>query len=422
MVAADILRRPRRVDVVIGLGCAAFSLAALLLLPVLTAVDPDAAVAVLRPWSPRWWSVVLGVCAQGLVLVWVGPAPRAALTAIAALAFGLSWTTPVSAYSLSRVAVMAVVFLTVARVPMAALRSALLPAALLVVIGEAVTAGRDDASPRSGLFAAVAQGIAVVAIPLFVGLFVRSRRDVREARRDEQQARAGERDAQLEAAVSRERTAMARELHDIAAHHLSGIALMAAVVDRQIEVSPEQAHVGAQQIRAQSTAVLEDLRRLVGLLRDDTGDGRSVETLATVPDLVDRARVQGPIELRMHKAADRDLGAGIGPLAQLALYRTIQEALTNAATHAPGAQRTVEIDDREQECTVVTVTNTAPTRRAAALPSGGFGLLGMRERSELVGATLRYGPIPDGWQVRVSVPREATRPADAVATTSPDPG
>jgi signal transduction histidine kinase len=421
-MVADVLRRPRRADVVVGLACTAFSVAVLLLLPVLTAADPDATVAALRPAGARWWLVVLGVCAQGLATGYTARAPRAVLVVVSVLAFGLSWATPASAYSLSRVAVMAVVLLTVLRVPLLRLRPALLAAALLVVGGEIVTAARDDAS-TAGSAPAVAQGIAVIAIPLFIGLFVRSRRDVREARRDEQQARAGERDAQVQAAVSRERTAMARELHDIAAHHLSGIALMAAVVDRQIEASPQQAHEGAQQIRAQSTAVLEDLRRLVGLLRDDTGDGRSVETLAAVPELVDRARLQGPIDLRVLPAGGRALGAGIGPLAQLALYRTIQEALTNAATHAPGTQRTVEIDDRDEAYAVVTVTNTAPAVSVPAGPSGGFGLLGMRERSELVGADLHYGATSSGgWQVRVSLPREGVQLPGVAADIQPDAG
>ena len=90
--------------------------------------------------------------------------------------------------------------------------------------------------------------------------------------------------------MSRERAAMARELHDIAAHHLSGIALMAAVIDRQIDSDPERAHEGVRQVREQSTAVLEDLRRLVGLLRDDAPAERAVETVAGIVDLVERAR------------------------------------------------------------------------------------------------------------------------------------
>jgi signal transduction histidine kinase len=183
---------------------------------------------------------------------------------------------------------------------------------------------------------------------------------------------------------------------------------MAAVVDRQIDTAPEEAHRGARQVRAQSTEVLDDLRRLVGLLRDDTGGERTVEVLAAVPALVDRAQAQGPVDLRVLTADGRTLGDGIGPLAQLALYRTIQEALTNACTHAPGAARVVEIDDRDDARVSVVVTNTAPTVPGRGSSAGGFGLVGMSERAQLVGADLSFGPTSaGGWQIRASVPREA---------------
>ena len=361
------------------------------------------------PGSVRWWLVVLGLVAQSLLLAWAAGAPRLALLAVATIAFGLSWATPGAAYGTTRVAVLVLVFRAVVRVPRVRLVGALAAAGLLVALGETVNGLRGEAlAAGEAVVGGIIQALAVIAIPLLLGVLVRSKNDVREARRDEQQARADQRDAQVEAAVSRERTAMARELHDIAAHHLSGIALMAAVVDRQIDTAPEEAHRGVQQVRAQSTAVLDDLRRLVGLLRDE-GDGeRSVQTLATVPELVERARAQGPIELSVRTADDRVLGTGIGPLAQLALYRTIQEALTNASTHAPGAARVVEIDDSAATRVAVTVTNAAPTTVAVPRSSaGGFGLVGMRERAELVGADLRYGLTPPGgWQIRASVPRD----------------
>ncbi len=409
MVAFDSLRRPRAGDVVVSVVCTAFSVAVFLAVPVLTAVDPAASLVAIPPGSLRWWLVIAGLVTQGLLLAWAAGAPRLALLAVATVAFGVSWATPGAAYGITNVAVLVLVFRAVVAVPLIRIVGALASTGLLVALGETVNALRGEAlAAGEAVVGGVVQGLAVIGIPLLVGVLVRSRNDVREARRDEQQARAEQRDAQVEAAVSRERTAMARELHDIAAHHLSGIALMAAVVDRQIDTAPEEAHRGVQQVRAQSTAVLDDLRRLVGLLRDE-GDGeRSVQTLAAVPELVERAQAQGPIELSVHTDDSRVLGAGIGPLAQLALYRTIQEALTNASTHAPGAARVVEIDDRDDARVVVSVTNFAPTTVAAARSSaGGFGLVGMRERAELVGADLQYGLTPGGgWLVRASVARD----------------
>ncbi len=422
MVSADTDRGVGSADVIIGAASTVFSVAMLVALPAVIAAEPSAgSVASLTPLGASWWLLISGLLLQGLVIVSARRRPRAALVAAAFVAFGLSLASLGAAASILNVAVSVLVFLAVWRVSLSRLPLTLLSAGVLVAAAEMVNRMQSSASnPGEAVLLAVIQSLGVVGIPLLVGLFVRGRKDVREARRGEQQARTGERDAQIAAAVARERTAMARELHDIAAHHLSGIALMAAVVDRQIDTAPEEAHRGVQQVRAQSTRVLDDLRRLVGLLRDDEGGERSVETLGTVPELVATARAQGPIELRISTADGRDLGAGIGPLAQLAVFRTIQEALTNAATHAPGTPRSVEIDDRDDARLVVTVTNAASpssvpaSSRVPASSSGGFGLLGMLERAELVGADLQYGPRETGgWQVRASVPREADpRPAE----------
>lgn len=208
-------------------------------------------------------------------------------------------------------------------------------------------------------------------------------------------------------------------LHDIAAHHLSGIALMAAVIDRQIDADPERAHEGARQVREQSTAVLEDLRRLVGLLRDDTPAERAVETVAGIVDLAERARFRSDVRLDV-LPGDRPLADGVGPLAQLAAYRTVQEALANAALHAPSAPCTVTIDDRDATRVVIRVENAPATVPAAGTsPSGGNGLRGMRERADLVGARLQTGPTATGgWLVELALGREApTAPAQAADGT-----
>ena len=108
------------------------------------------------------------------------------------------------------------------------------------------------------------------------------------------------------------------------------------------------------------------------------------------------------------QAAERLLRAGGVPLAQLAAYRTVQEALANAAMHAPGTTCSVQVDDRSPEQVTVAVHNDPPTAGPVAGSSaGGFGLLGMRERAELVGATVAVGPAADGgWDVRLVLPRE----------------
>ena len=148
--------------------------------------------------------------------------------------------------------------------------------------------------------------------------------------------------------------------------------------------------------------MLDDLRRLVGLLREDVDASRPVETLEAVTALVGSRRAAGArIDLRV--PADGRL-PGRGPLAQLVAYRMVQESLANAAAHAPGARCTVEIDGPHGGPVTVVVRNGAPTGPDPGR-GGGFGLIGMAERAQLVGGDLTYGRTPEGgWEVRLTLP------------------
>lgn len=410
----------RRRDVIVAAVTALVSIGLLLSLPAIDAADPDGSSLGVPPLgtgagSGGWWLLLVVLLVQSAALVPVRRWPGSVLVATAVLA--VVPATVVSAlYGMTALPVGVAVVLLVLTVPPLRRWPALVAAAALVGTGVTISMGVVFGAP---LAAAVGQGllqaVGVVALPLLAALVVRSRREVGSARRDEQRALVGEREAMVDATLARERAAMARELHDIAAHHLSGIALMAGVVDRQIDTDPEQAHAGVRQVRDQSSAVLDDLRRLVGLLRDDSAAAeRSVETFVTLPELV--ARTPGDVSFTVLRPPgsgdDGAYGAGVGPLAQLAAYRTVQEALANAAMHAPGTRCSVQVDDRSPEQVTVAVHNDPPSAAPVAGSSaGGFGLLGMRERAELVGAAVTAGPAADGgWDVRLVLPREgATR-------------
>lgn len=422
-------RRLRRTDVLVAVATAVVSLGLLLGLPFLDRIDPDTVGPRLDAptvGSGAWLLTALGILVQSAVLLAARPAPRVSLVAVAAVpVIAVSATHESSdVFGLAALPVVVAVVLTALRVPVGRLWPALVVAAGLVATGTAenwillhgalsgrpVSAAVLDAAPQG-----FTQAVGAVGLPLVVALVVRSRRDVRAAREAEVAARTAEasavvreQDARVDAAVSRERTAMARELHDIAAHHLSGIALMSAVIDRQIDTDPAAAHEGVRQVREQSTAVLEDLRRLVGLLRDDAPAERAVETVAGIVDLVERARYRSAVRLEV-LPGDRDLADGVGPLAQLAAYRTVQEALANAALHAPGAEVTVTVDDRDDEHLTLTVENGAPAAPASgSTAAGGNGLRGMRERADLVGARLQTGPTETGgWSVTLGLGRES---------------
>jgi len=396
----------RRGDVVAAGVTLAIGVAGLLALPAVAAMEPAEPVPVPPPGAPGWWLVVAALVVQAGAVAVARVAPRAALLVVALVPLGVTAAgggPAVAASGLLTVAVVVVVYRAVVAWSLARLRGALVVAVVLLAVASGVAgAGAVDApgTPLVAL-AAAAQSVAVVALGLVPALVVSSRRAVRAAQEGELRALAGEQEARVRTALAEQRTAMARELHDIAAHHLSGIALMASVIDRQITTDPEAARQGVREVREQSRVVLADLRRLVGLLRQDDGAETSALTLAAVRDLVGADAVLDVLP------ADADPGAGVGPLAQLAGYRMVQESLANARAHAPDAACRVTVDARAADVVVLTVRNGPPGREPVPSEHGGHGLRGMRERAELVGADLRHGPTPDGgWEVRLVLPRE----------------
>lgn len=437
MAPADA--RTRRPDVLVAVGTAVLALGLLFGLPPLDAADPDP-VGIRYPEAGGvpWTLLAIALLAQSAVLLTARRTPRVALVMIAALPVALAITSTSTVFGLTALPVVVAVVLAALRVPLPRLWPTVVLAAALVVAGTAIEWGDTSGAFRGGiargltgsLGQGVLQAVGAVGLPLVVTLIVRSQRELRAARQDEAAARTAEadarsaeaaavsreQDARVDAAVSRERAAMARELHDIAAHHLSGIALMSAVVDRQIDTDPDRAHEGVRQVREQSTAVLEDLRRLVGLLRDDAPAERAVETITGIVDLVEQARHRIAVELVVLEG-EHPLADGIGPLTQLVAYRTAQEALANVALHAAGATCAVTVDDRDPAHLTVRVENGVPTAPSVgSSPAGGNGLRGMRERAELVGARLQAGPTgPGGWVVELVTSREAPPASDPSA-------
>lgn len=403
-MASNTLRafRPTGFDAIPGVVCFVLGLGGLLLLstgliddfPRVTAADVGATVAI--------------QAIQCLALVWRRVFARAALLAIAGAPILLALALPSPLFSLTALAVLFAVFLF-ASTPRRRVGT-LLIAAVLVALGQAVNELRTGASFDGMLLATAAlQAVVVIGVPLPFALMISAQREARRALGMERAALQREREALVQAAVSRERASMSRELHDIAAHHMAGIAVMASAMERQVDSDPAAARESARQVRAQSRTALDDLRQIVGLLRDDAEGNRSVETLAAVRELVgDRVAAGIAVQLRLVGSDDDALpGAGVGPLAQVVVFRMIQESLANAAIHAAGAEAVVELDDRSSHELVVTVTNGAGTDTRPT-PDGGYGLIGMRERAELVGGRLHYGATTGGgWEVQLAVPKDA---------------
>ena len=414
--------RPGPVDLLVAAGTVAFFGAYLLLAPWLIAAGGDSSVNFVDRFSFGWWCCLATGTAQAAVLIGARRRPRSAMIVVAVLSWPLATVGVGDTFTLTNAAMTVAVFLALLAYPLRRLAPALAVTAILIVAGEFVN---GVVGSRSGVETALVQSLlqtlGAIGAPLLVGTAVAGRRDARTARGQEEEAVDREHRALVRAAVADERTAMARELHDIAAHHLSGIALMAAAIDRQIDLDPDAAKSSVRQVRQQSTAVLDDLRRLVGLLRTDDDATRSVPSLDAVRELVETRRAGGAdVELRTMASNDHSpLGEGLGPIAQLALYRIAQESLVNAVTHAPGSAIVVEIDDRLREAVTLSVTNgpgKGPTNER-----GGFGLIGMRERAELPGGSLRCGArAGGGWKVQVKIPRESsTQPQRSRAIHEP---
>lgn len=370
-----------------------------------------------------WGLTVAVLLVQGLALCWGRSAPRVILVAVAALPAWLPLLRPGDLYSITDLPVIVAAFIVGAGCSLRHLRVVLPVAFALSTAGHIASALAEREPWAAATALGIGQAAIAIGIPLLLAVAISSRREARDARRGQRQASEREHDARVEAALAIERAAMARELHDIAAHHMSGIALMTAAIGRQIDTDPEQAKSSVQQVRGQSKAVLDDLRRAVGLLRDGDAAPGDVESLAALPGLVELRQKAGmSVSLELLASVDgRQLGDGIGPLAQRAVYRVVQEALSNAAAHAPGALCYVEVDDRDAAVLAVRIAN-GPAQTAPSDPSGGFGLLGMRERAQLVGGHLDYGATADGgWEVRLTVRKDPTQPATGAAPGKDDP-
>jgi signal transduction histidine kinase len=248
--------------------------------------------------------------------------------------------------------------------------------------------------------AAIGAALAVVA-PAAAGVLVAEHRAQNARLRELTEQLVRERAAAERAAAAEERTRIARELHDVIGHEITVIALQADAAAAALARAPERAAVPVDRIRAAAARTLTEMRRVVGLLRDpDEGDGqlRPQPGLAEIPDLVQEARTGGT-RVDLHLCPPTTL---LPPSLQLAAFRVVQEALTNARRHAPGAPVRVRVDG-DGPALVVEVHSGAgvPDRPAS---SGGHGLVGMRERVRMHGGELATGEVPDGFLVRARLP------------------
>ncbi len=249
----------------------------------------------------------------------------------------------------------------------------------------------------------------VVGVPLLLGLVVRANREI--ARQAEERVMEEQRRRESESRVARadERTAIARELHDVVAHHVASMVLRVGVARHVLTDLDPRVGAAFDDVHTTGTAALADLRRLVAVLRNPDGVHGDAALTAIEPSAVpaalgaavDRARQAG-----ITVEADIDPAVGsLDAVRGLAVLRLTQEALTNVAKHAGAsalARLSVSVVDGAVRWEV---SDNGRGRVPAAVPfGGGHGITGMRERVEVLGGQLEAGPTSAGWRVRTVLP------------------
>ncbi|MDX3594801.1 histidine kinase [Streptomyces sp. ID03-2B] len=244
---------------------------------------------------------------------------------------------------------------------------------------------------------ALTAGIAV-AVGMAIGarrVEVRSLRDRAESAEREQAARAAQ-------ARVLERNRIAREMHDVLAHRISLVAMQAGVLDHRGDLRAEENRLLVRGIAEGSHQALEELRDVLGVLRADPGHPEPPQpSLDRIPDLVADARASG-LDVTLTTTVAGTPADVVGRTC----YRVVQEGLTNAAKHAPGARVHIAVEGRSGDGLGVSVRNSPATDRPAQRPpASGFGLLGLTERVDLAGGTLHHCPTPDhGYVLTVRLP------------------
>ncbi|MEV7444253.1 histidine kinase [Streptomyces sp. NPDC091204] len=301
------------------------------------------------------------------------------------------------------------------------------PVAMCTVMALYTVAARTDRPTtwRVGLLTmAGLTGVAMLAGPLpwyaqeNIGIFawtgmaaaagdaVRSRRAFVDAIRERAERAERTREEEARRRVAEERLRIARDLHDVVAHHIALVNVQAGVAAHVMDKRPDQAKEALAHVRDASRSALNELRATVGLLRqsgDPEAPTEPAPGLGVLEELVDTFRHAG-LPVKVIVQLDREAGA-LPAAVDLAAYRVIQEALTNVRKHAgPGARAEVSVV-RVGPSVEVTVLDDGGAEPSAAEPGGGHGLLGMRERAGALGGSCFAGPrFGGGYRVHAILP------------------
>ncbi|MFD9790657.1 sensor histidine kinase [Streptomyces sp. NPDC059070] len=263
-------------------------------------------------------------------------------------------------------------------------------AALVITLGSGMVSAASPAQTHNQVLSRAAIAFATAVV---VGASLRTGRVARDRLVEQEVLTAEERARRT---LLEERGRIARELHDVVAHHMSVISIQAQVAPHLVAEPSDELRENLAGIRENAVQALTELRRVLGVLRSSGPESEAARhapqpTLDRLGALVANVRAAGLDVVTETTGTPRPLSPGTG----LCAFRIVQEALSNAMRHAPGARVRVLIGYRPAGL-AVRVTNSAPARAPGDSPGTGHGLLGMRERAAMLGGELATGPTPDG--------------------------
>jgi signal transduction histidine kinase len=248
----------------------------------------------------------------------------------------------------------------------------------------------------------------LAVIPLLIGAVVRVRRSGELRLAEQERRHSGER------ALLEERQRIARELHDVVAHHMSVIAIQAEAAPYKTADAPPELVESFADIRASALAGLTELRRVLGVLRTGGQDTAPQPGLADLDALLDSAR-SGGLSITVTSTGDPvTMPEGV----DLSAYRIVQEALSNAMRYAPGSHVRLHLAYRPEGLALEVRNDAAAVPVLVpggdSAPGGGHGIVGMRERAAMLGGRLDAGPTEDGgFQVSAVLPVSHDKPGEA---------
>jgi signal transduction histidine kinase len=258
--------------------------------------------------------------------------------------------------------------------------------------GMLVVARPWDGGPAGDQVSRWLGGAVLVLLPGAIGIYVRTRAQLLTALRERAERAEAEQELLARDAVVTERTRIAREMHDAVGHRVSLMVLQAGAIEMAAK-DPQRVEQLAGQVQAAGRQALDELRQMVGVLRAGESEDAPLAPqpgLDALPRLVDESRQAG---MAVELGALPD-GTHVDPAVSRAAYRIVQEALTNAGKHAPGASVTVAVE-RPADQLLVRVLN-GPGQASEPVPGGGYGLVGLAERVRTLGGRLTAEPRLDG--------------------------